>query len=128
MTPLLIASALLGFGSALGHAFLGERFVLGPIFAAPGDNRTLATPYVRRLLRWVWHLPSFAWVQIAAATLWLTLAPQDFDIGARLLLLYFGIGIYMTGAFFNLVAMRGPHVGNILLTLAALSLWFGING
>jgi len=128
MTLLLIASALLGFGSALGHAFLGERFVLGPIFAAPGENRTLATPYMRRLLRWVWHLPSFAWAQIATATVWLAFAPQDFDIGARSLLLYFGIGIYLTGAVFNLFAMRRPHVGNILLTLAALSLWFGMNG
>jgi len=98
------------------------------LFAARGDNRTLAVPYMRRLLRWVWHLPSFTWTQIAAATLWFAFAPQDFDSGARSLLLYFGIGVYLTGAFFNLVAMRRPHIGNILLTLAALSLWFGVNG
>ncbi|MEZ6022940.1 MAG: hypothetical protein R3C16_05905 [Hyphomonadaceae bacterium] len=32
-----------------------------------GDNRVLAI-LTCRLLRWVWHLPSFAWALIAAAT------------------------------------------------------------
>ncbi|MEZ6022939.1 MAG: hypothetical protein R3C16_05900 [Hyphomonadaceae bacterium] len=45
-----------------------------------------------------------------------------------MLLLVFGVGTYLTGAFFNALAMRGPHVGNILLTLAALALWFGASG
>ena len=83
---------------------------------------------MRRLLRWVWHLPSFAWAQIAAATLWLALAPAAWDETAATLLLYFGVGIYMTGALFNALAMRGPHLGNILLTVAALTLWLGVNG
>lgn len=128
MTLLLIVSAIAGFGSAIGHAFLGERFVLAPLFAGRGENRVLAVPYVRRLLRWVWHLPSFAWAQIAAATLGLAVAPAAFDSPARALLLYFGVGIYMTGAAFNAWCMRGPHVGNILLSIAAATLWFGAQG
>lgn len=128
MNWLLLASALLGFASALGHAYLGERFVLRPLFKTPGENRVLKTRSSRSLLRWVWHLPSFAWAQIAAATLYLALAPNAFDATATTLLLYFGIGIYMTGAVLNAWAMRGPHVGNILLTLASLALWFGIKG
>lgn len=128
MNILLVASAALGFGSAVGHAYLGERFVLRPLLNTPGDNRVLKTATSRSLLRWVWHLPSFAWLQIAAATLWLALSPSAFDPGAKALLVYFGAGIYMTGAVFNAWAMRGPHVGNILLTLASLALWFGVNG
>jgi hypothetical protein len=122
MNILLITSAVLGFGSAFGHAYLGERFVLRPLLNAPGDNRVLKTATYRSLLRWVWHLPSFAWAQIAAATLWLALSPTAFDTGAQALL------VYMTGAVFNAWAMHGPHVGNILLTLASLALWFGVNG
>lgn len=128
MNVLLIVSAIAGFGSAIGHAYLGERLVLGPLFAGRGDTRVLAIPYMRRLLRWVWHLPSFAWAQVAAATLWLALAPAAWDETAATLLLYFGVGIYMTGALFNALAMRGPHLGNILLTAAALTLWLGVNG
>ena len=127
MNWLLFASALLGFGSAFGHAYLGERFVLRPLLKAPGENRVLSAATSRSLLRWVWHLPSFAWMQIAAATLCLALAPTAWDQTSVKLLLYFGIGIYMTGAVFNAWAMRGPHVGNILLTLASLALWFGAN-
>ncbi len=128
MNVLLIASALLGFGSALGHAYLGERFVLRPLLAARADNRILNHRSSRSLIRWVWHLPSFAWAQIAGATLWLALLPTSMDDATQSLLLYFGVGIYMTGAVFNAWAMRGPHVGNILLTLASLALWFGVSG
>lgn len=128
MNTLLAASALLGFGAAIGHAYLGERFVLRPLFARAGDNRVLAIPYMRRLLRWVWHLPAFAWAQIAAVTLWLALTPSAWNEASRPLLLYFGVGVYMTGAALNAWAMRGPHVGNILLTLASLALWFGVDG
>ncbi len=128
MNVLLIASALLGFASAFGHAYLGERFVLRPLFAASGENRVLNKRSYRSLIRWVWHLPSFAWLQIAAATLWLALSPSALDANAQSLLLYFGVGIYMTGAVFNAWALRGPHVGNILLTLASAALWFGVRG
>lgn len=127
MNLLLIVSALAGFASAIGHAYLGERFVLRPLFGGAGENRILAIPYMRRLLRWVWHLPSFAWAQIALATLWFA-SGHSGDPSSQTLLLYFGIGIYMTGALFNALAMRGPHVGNILLTIAAAALWFGLTG
>lgn len=126
MNWLLVISALAGFGSAIGHSYLSERFVLRPLFAARGENRILANASTRRLLRWVWHLPSFAWAQIAGATLWLAIYPQTMDNTARTFLLYFGVGVYMTAAFFNLFALRRPHVGNILLTLAALTLWLGL--
>lgn len=128
MNWLLIASALLSFGSAFGHIYLGERYVLRPLLAAPGDNRVLKTRSSRSLLRWVWHLPSFAWVQIAAATLLLATSPSMFDATAKALLVYIGVGVYMTGAVFNAWALRGPHVGNIALTLASLALWFGVYG
>ena len=102
--------------------------MLAPLFKAPGDNRVLKTATSRRLIRWVWHLPSFAWAQIAGATLWLALDPAAMGERAQTLLLFLGVGVYMTGAVFNAWAMRGPHVGNILLTLASLALWFAITG
>lgn len=128
MNLFLLASALLGFATAIGHSYLGERFVLRPMFAARGDNRVLARAPMRSIIRWVWHLPSFAWAQVAAATLWLAFAPEQGDTGARALLVYFGAGVYLTGAFFNALALRSPQPGNTLLPLAAITLWFGVYG
>jgi hypothetical protein len=126
MNVLLIVSAIAGFGSAIGHSYLGERFVLRPMFSDPqGVLKVAAT---RRITRWVWHLPSFAWAQIAAATLWLAISPGVFDANAHALLAYFGVGIYAMSAFFNALGMRRPHIGNILLGIAALTLWFGLYG
>jgi hypothetical protein len=69
-------------------------------------------------------LPSIAWSLAAAATLWLAIAPQTF--GAPTLLVYFGVGLYMSAALWNAIAFRRPHIGNILLTIASLTLWFGV--
>jgi len=127
MNLLLIVSAIAGFGCAIGHSYLSERFILRPLFAVTNGNRILENPVNRRLMYAMWHLPSLMWCLVAAATLWLALAPQTFDAPAHTLLLYFGIGIYMPAALWNLIAFRGPHVGNILLTIATLTLWFGVD-
>jgi len=121
MNLFLIASALAGLGSAIGHSYLGERYVLRPMYAARGDNRTLAVASMRRVIRWVWHLPSFAWAQIALTTIWLT-AQNEVSLPW---FASFGAGIYLTSAAANLYALRSLHVGNILLTLAALGLIAG---
>jgi hypothetical protein len=128
MNLLLIVSAIAGFGCAIGHSYLSERYILRPLYAATNGNRILDNPVNRRLMYAMWHMPSIAWSLVAAATLWLFFEPQSFDATARTLLLYFGIGIYMPAALWNAIAFRGPHVGNILLTIASLALWFGVNG
>lgn len=125
-TLLLIVSAIAGFGSAIGHSYLSERHILRPMFADP--HGVLKVAATRRITRAVWHLPSLAWTQVAAATLWLALSPQAFDADAQALLAYFGVGIYATASLLNALGLRRPHVGNIALAIAALTLWFGIYG
>lgn len=126
MNVLLIVSAIAGFGSAIGHSYLSERFVLGPLLAAPGDNRIWRTPSNPRLMRAMWHLPSFAWAQVAAATLWVAFNPETLSAEATALLAYFGVGAYGLAAAINALCMQKPHVGNILLSIAALTLWYGL--
>lgn len=126
MNWLLIASALCGFATAIGHSAIGERVILGPMFKLRDGNRILESASARRLLRWIWHAPSFAWAQIAAATAWLALYPADFNETARNLLLFLGIGIYATAALLNTYALRAPSPGNILLSIAIVTLWFGV--
>lgn len=128
MNVLLIVSAIAGFGSAIGHSYLSERYVLGPLLAAPGDNRIWRSPSNHRLMRAMWHLPSFAWAQIAAATLWVVFSPEAFDAQPKAMLAFFGVGAYGLSAVINALCMQKPHVGNILLSIAALTLWFGLYG
>lgn len=122
MNALLIASAVAGLGSAVGHSYLSERHILRPLFAQHDHNRVLGVASMRRVIRWVFHLPSFAWAQVAFATLWFAFAAPADDLRA---FSYFGAAIYLTAALANLWALRMPHVGNILLTLAALGLVLG---
>lgn len=121
MNFFLIASALAGLGSAIGHSYLGERFVLRPLYATRGDNRTLANAATRRVIRWVWHLPSFAWAQVALTTIWLAMQHEV----SLPWFASFGAGVYFTSAIANLYALRSLHVGNILLTIAGLGLVAG---
>jgi hypothetical protein len=86
MNLLLIVSAIAGFGSAIGHSYLSERFILRPLFAAADGNRILASPVNRRLMYAMWHLPSIAWTLVAAATLRLALAPHSLAAAATTLL------------------------------------------
>ena len=122
MNLYLIASALAGVGSAFGHSYLSERFILRPMHAARGDNRVLANAASWRVTIAMFHLVSLAWVAIALATLWLTFNP---DREALMLLATIGGALYFISAMGNLWALRRPHVGSILLTIAAATLVAG---
>lgn len=125
MNVLLIVSAVAGFGSAIGHSYLSERNVLAPLLATRGANKALADVSTRRLMRYLWHLPSLIWAQIATATVWIALvAPAE--QGVRGMLAYFGVGIYAVSAALNALGLRQPHIGNVLLGTAAITLWFGL--
>lgn len=125
MNLLLVVSAIAGFGSAIGHSYLSERFVLAPMLAQSDANRVLKRPDMQRLMRGIWHLPSFIWSLTAGVTVWLLLAPDMFDAPARAVFCIFGVGIYASSALVNVLALRTPHIGNILLSIAAVTLWFG---
>lgn len=118
----LIASALAGLGSAFGHSYLSERFILRPMHATRGDNRVLANASNWRVTVAMYHLVSLVWVAIALATLWLMFNP---DRDTLLLLAVIGGALYFLSALGNLWALRRPHVGNILLTIAAVTLVTG---
>jgi hypothetical protein len=126
----LIGSAAAGFAAALGHSYLSEKVLLRPMFRTPGDNRVLRSAASQRVIRWVFHLPSFAWALIAALSLWFAVKPggeaaDRADDGALLVLGSIGVGVYLTGALANLWALRRVHVGNVLLAFAAGTLVLG---
>ena len=46
------------------HSWLGEKILLGPLFALEPKG-ILAVPKARRILRGAWHLTSLAWLALA---------------------------------------------------------------
>lgn len=124
MNLYLIASALAGLGSAFGHSYLSERYILRPMYAARGDNRVLANAANWRVTVAMYHFISFAWVTMALATLWLMLARPSHD--AAILVAMIGGAFYFASALVNLWALRRPHIGSILLTIAGATLVAGV--
>jgi len=59
VTGQLIAGGCL-IALAAGHSFLGERRVLGPLFAAEWSTPGTPRPVLERILRMAWHLLSIA--------------------------------------------------------------------
>jgi hypothetical protein len=46
---------------AVGHSYLGERFVLAPILRLPGLPKLFgSTRYMQQILRLAWHVTSLA--------------------------------------------------------------------
>lgn len=122
MNLYLIVSACAGLASALGHSYLSERFILRPLSATRGDNRVLADAANWRVTVAMYHLVSLAWIAIAGATVWLLLNPQSDSLT---LIASIGGAFYFASALANLWCLRRPHVGNIMLTIAAATLIVG---
>jgi hypothetical protein len=109
-------AAALGIAGAIGHSVIGERQILGPLYAGnPGG--VLKSRRTRAILRAVFHMPSMAWAVLGLGVLAARLegGNQLLSIVATILFAGSGIG--------NLVALRQLHFGGlILLGAAALTL------
>ena len=117
---LLVAAAVLAFIGAI-HSYLGERFVLGPLFALPNLPKLRGSrDYMENVLRFAWHLTSVAWWG-AAGTLVVLWCGQDVAaIGAVLAVTFAIHGVVI-------VTARGGtrHPAWPLFLLAAAAIWLG---
>jgi len=121
MNTALLLSSLAGIATAFGHSFLGEKKLLGPLYHESCAGGVLASSATRRTLRAVFHLPSITWLLTGVLTFGFvyhnTTPPIWFAI--------YGIALYGFSAVGNFWGLRRLHVGNILLTIAALGLAVG---
>lgn len=105
------AIATLSLLIAAGHSWLGEARIFGPLFAQPHQG-VLASRSMRDVIRAVWHLPSLAWVAFGFALFLNQGAPNLPLYGAA-------IAVFVVSGIGNLVSLRMPHPGGILLLAAA---------
>lgn len=109
-------AAILGTAGAVGHSWLGERKIFGPLYAGkPGG--ILASRATRDVIRAVFHIPSLTW-----AVLGLALLAARLD-GGNLPLSIAAATVFAASGIGNLAALRRTHPGGlILLTAAGLTL------
>ena len=102
---------LLTLATGLGHSWLGERVLLGPLEKEGG--RVFAHRDKRAIFRAVFHLPSLLWILLGAAVL-----VNRLQQGGELLPLVAALAFSVSGVA-NLIALRRPHPGGLLLLAAA---------
>ncbi len=123
MNFVLLVSTLAALASAAGHSWLGETKILRPLYSERINEGVLKPVATRRVLRAVFHLPSVIW----AATGILTFGFTWHGTTPPLWFVIYGVTIYGLSAIGNFWGLRRIHIGNILLTLAAVFLAAGSN-
>lgn len=117
----LAASAFVVLGVA--HSYLGERFVLAPLFRLSELPGLLgSSQYMRQILRLAWHVTSLAWVGLASIVV--MLAHPPLSPGA----VSVAVGITAITSFLSvLVFTRGKHVAAwiLFLTISIITLYHG---
>jgi hypothetical protein len=119
----VISSAIVALATAIGHSYIGETMLYGPLFAEAEHSGVMKSQTLRRVARAVWHLPSLCWLLMAIMSL--VMAQQGV---IAIVPLYFAIAVYVSSAAGNFIATRGRHFGWMLLSLAAALLWIGLPG
>lgn len=96
---------------ALAHSVISERVILRPLFGQPAQG-VLATAPGRNIVRAVFHMPSIAWAALGLGVLF-----NRMQNGPDLIAVIAMI-VFASSALGNLIALRRPHPGGVLLLIA----------
>ena len=124
MNALLMAAAILLFLLGVAHSYLGERFILIPLFRRGHLPAIFASEVLTaRTLRFAWHLTSIAWW--GAAVILLLLAPSP---PAQLQVLVGRVlaATFLASGLLALCVSRGKHFSWVVFSAVALLTWFGV--
>ncbi len=113
MSEITLSTLLAAPWAALGlaHSFLGERYVLKPLFAHEGWSlRSMSRPAAVSLLRFAWHATTIAWLGLAVAA-WGGPLPAAL------------VGVALASGLLGLVALRWHLAWPIFLLGAGLTAW-----
>jgi hypothetical protein len=120
--PLLIAGVLAA-AVGIGHSYLGERWILIPLFRSDGVPKTPIGDVqdTRRMIRFTWH--SFTVIACSSAALFLALSAGIFGGGwtvVRVMAMYWALFAVVV-----LLLSRGRHRAWLLGSLVAIAAWWG---
>ena len=118
----LYFSALAFVVLAIGHSYLGERFILAPILRLPGLPKLFGSArFMHQILRLAWHVTSIAWLGLAGIVVMLAYPPLNSRTVAA------SVGIISLASFFSvLVFTRGKHVAAwvLFLLISVVTLYY----
>jgi hypothetical protein len=123
MDACLITGAILAFGIAAAHSYLGERFILARLLRRTelphlfGSDR-----FMRQTLRFAWHLTSIAWLGLAGVLISFSF---DDPIRSRSVALQAISLTFLIHGLVTLLATRGRHLAWIVFLAIALATWLG---
>lgn len=120
--PWLLVAAGTTIFIAATHSYLGEKRIF-PRLLDRADPPTLgrSAALMRAIVRWAWHLTSFAWVALSAVLIALLGDPSGLrqTVGAI-------VAAYLaTGAIVTFATTRGRHIAWPFFLVAALTAWLG---
>jgi hypothetical protein len=121
--PFLYLAALGAVIAGAAHSYLGEKLIFPRLFRCADLPRLRGTvEYTQSILRWAWHLTSFAWIGFAYLLVVVAMgrSPNAVEL-ARTISVFFGV----TGAV-AFITTRGRHIAWPLFAVIALASWFGI--
>jgi hypothetical protein len=120
VNPLPAVAAILCLVLALGHSYLGERYILIRLFRRDDLPRLFGSDvFTKRTLRFAWHITSIAWLGFGALLLAFATGHTSAPVVLRILAWTFAAHAVVT-----IVGSRGRHVAWIpFLAIAGLA-WF----
>lgn len=119
VTWALYISGIAAVISAIGHSFLGERYLIQPLLAA--DIPFLKPRARQRLLRGILHLASVAWFGIGAMLIF-----EAHNGTADPAWLFFIVPVFALSGLMNLWALRSVQPGWIAMFIAAGALAYAV--
>ena len=120
--PWLLVAAGTTIFIAGAHSYLGEKRVFPRLLNRDAPPTLSGSPtLMRSIVRWAWHLTSFAWVALAAILIALLNDPSQLrqSVGA-IVAAYLGVGAIVTFA-----TTRGRHVAWPFFLVATVATWLG---
>jgi hypothetical protein len=120
-TALLVAAALI-LALGLVHSVLGERYILIRLFRRTDLPRLFGSDlFVRRTLRFAWHLTTVVWLGVAAIFVQVARGPLSASQLGQILAL-----TALASAVVALVGSRGRHPAWLVFLVIGLCAWLGM--
>jgi len=115
----LLIAAVLTAAIALAHSYLGERLVIGPLFASDVPKLGGSSRFMRRTVRYAWHLTSLWGLAFAALLIY-----YSRDALQHVTALQIVSATFLLSALMAVIMTRGKHFSWVVFLAIGLLVWF----